>query len=148
MVLFGQRTDTDGQKWFCGGVLITDRHVLTAALCMRPEQAATVVARIGDHDLTTFRDVHHQERNTYSIGAKICAGSRDDKPRDACRGDSGGPLMVELPDGSYRLTGIVSTGVGCDNPEFPGSYTKVSSYIDWILGNLLSTNADNHMTTL
>ncbi|XP_037074919.1 proclotting enzyme-like [Pollicipes pollicipes] len=172
-------------QWFCGGVLITDQHVLTATHCLRTEQAATVAARIGDHDLTTFEDVHHQERNITSIvrhpqchasqndlavvrlqspvqltdavrpiclpladsqhhggatrvvdedvcenayrqapafntifpggfqGTKICAGSRDNKPRDACRGDSGGPLMAQLPDGSYRLIGIVSTGVDC-----------------------------------
>ncbi|XP_037076334.1 proclotting enzyme-like [Pollicipes pollicipes] len=70
-------------------------------------------------------------------GIKICAGSRDDKPWGACRGDSGGPLMVQPPDGPYQLIGIVSTGVGCGSTKFPGTYTKVSSYIDWILGNLI-----------
>lgn len=70
-------------------------------------------------------------------GTKVCALSRDETPRDACPGDSGGPLMAERPDGLYELVGVVSTGVGCGNPDFPGIYTKVSAYVDWILANLI-----------
>ncbi|XP_035777817.1 uncharacterized protein LOC118458944 isoform X2 [Anopheles albimanus] len=54
--------------------------------------------------------------------------------KDACLGDSGGPLQIELSDVSKTipyLTGVVSFGTGCWDGSF-GVYTKVSSYIDWI----------------
>ena len=46
---------------------------------------------------------------------------------DSCQGDSGGPLVC---DG--KLVGIVSFGNGCAKPGFPGVYTKVESYLEWI----------------
>ncbi|XP_023031140.2 trypsin [Drosophila willistoni] len=46
---------------------------------------------------------------------------------DACKGDSGGPLIC-----SDQLSGIVSWGVGCADAGYPGVYTNVSYYIDWI----------------
>lgn len=57
----------------------------------------------------------------------ICAGLKDGG-KDACQGDSDGPGMSD----DHRLIGIVSWGIGCAEPNFPGVFTKVSSYVDWI----------------
>ncbi|XP_072929278.1 transmembrane protease serine 9-like [Epargyreus clarus] len=59
----------------------------------------------------------------------MCAFS---KGKDGCQGDSGGPLLVFEPDGKYVQAGIVSWGIGCADVRYPGVYTKVSQYIDWI----------------
>ena len=63
----------------------------------------------------------------------LCAGD----PRggkDSCRGDSGGPLVAS--DLGYRyLAGIVSWGISCALPDYPGVYTEVSYFSDWIKRN-------------
>ncbi|KAG7258905.1 hypothetical protein CRUP_031162 [Coryphaenoides rupestris] len=56
----------------------------------------------------------------------ICAGSQFGG-KDSCQGDSGGPLIC---DGYFE--GIVSWGISCANPYFPGVYTKVRNYGKWI----------------
>lgn len=64
----------------------------------------------------------------------ICAGY-DAGGYDSCQGDSGGPLFVQNDDGTDTLIGIVSYGVGCATAEYPGVYTKVANYVDWIEQN-------------
>lgn len=39
---------------------------------------------------------------------------------DACIGDSGGPALVQLSDGSYRLAGVASRGLECGKGGFYG----------------------------
>ncbi|KAH8358610.1 hypothetical protein KR093_001251, partial [Drosophila rubida] len=56
--------------------------------------------------------------------------------RDTCRGDSGGPLQLNLPGRRrrhihYHLIGITSYGVFCRS-SFPSVYTRVFTYLDWI----------------
>ena len=68
---------------------------------------------------------------------------------DACSGDSGGPLFVRGPaeDGSHDVqVGIVSFGVECGNPNFPGVYARISEAYDWIGETVCSSSnypADN-----
>ncbi len=64
----------------------------------------------------------------YDAGKMVCAaGSR----RDACAGDSGGPL-TDVVDGVRRQIGIVSWGTGCALRAYPGVYTRVGAYACWI----------------
>uniref|UniRef100_A0A4W5K6X1 trypsin n=1 Tax=Hucho hucho TaxID=62062 RepID=A0A4W5K6X1_9TELE len=51
---------------------------------------------------------------------------------DSCQGDSGGPLVCQDSLGVSYLWGIVSWGEKCGQARFPGVYTKVAHYFDWI----------------
>ncbi|GFU39709.1 proclotting enzyme [Trichonephila clavipes] len=68
--------------------------------------------------------------------ANVCAGDGD---KDACRGDSGGPLMLAHTDGKFYLVGIVSFGKKCANPGVPGVYCRISHFLDWIEQQVEST---------
>ena len=65
----------------------------------------------------------------------FCAGHLENQEKDTCQGDSGGPLVTPIFDRDghprYELAGITSWGIGCAD-GFPGVYTRVSNYVDWI----------------
>lgn len=54
----------------------------------------------------------------------ICAGV---KGKDSCQGDSGGPLVI-----NGTIVGIVSWGLGCAREGYPGVYTSVAYFSDWL----------------
>uniref|UniRef100_A0A182FC41 CLIP domain-containing serine protease n=1 Tax=Anopheles albimanus TaxID=7167 RepID=A0A182FC41_ANOAL len=68
---------------------------------------------------------------------QMCAGG---KYRAAtCQGDSGGPLGFNVRSIGARFVqfGIVSTGANtCGEKSIPGIYTRVSSYMDWIVKHM------------
>ncbi|XP_023344118.1 venom protease isoform X2 [Eurytemora carolleeae] len=75
---------------------------------------------------------------TYFSNGMICAGPPSSQTRrDACQGDSGGPLFTkDLRNGRYYQVGLVSWGLGCAQQEFPGVFSRLSFYWDWIMTQL------------
>ncbi|XP_037071874.1 transmembrane protease serine 11D-like [Pollicipes pollicipes] len=66
----------------------------------------------------------------------LCAGNVDGGV-DACGGDSGGPLACRNGHGPWIATGIVSWGSDqCGQPRYVGVYTRVSSFVDWIVNTI------------
>lgn len=66
-----------------------------------------------------------------SITNDMLCAARDGK--DACQGDSGGPLVIKgsSDEGDVQV-GIVSWGLGCADPNFPGVYSRVATAMDFI----------------
>uniref|UniRef100_H2Y821 Peptidase S1 domain-containing protein n=1 Tax=Ciona savignyi TaxID=51511 RepID=H2Y821_CIOSA len=62
---------------------------------------------------------------------QICAGSNKGGV-DTCQGDSGGPLVCLIGESTWHQVGITSFGKGCGSSQFPGVYTRVAYYADWI----------------
>ena len=63
--------------------------------------------------------------------SQLCAGNLSNGGMDACQGDSGGPLVCD-----DILIGVVSFGYRCGEPNFPGIYSRVGYFIDWINSNM------------
>jgi len=82
------------------------------------------------HDDDVCRNVYGDQAMMDSM---LCAG---DTGKDACQGDSGGPLACKSQSQFNVLCGIVSWGLGCGRDGYPGVYTEVAAFKDWIDGVL------------
>lgn len=72
----------------------------------------------------------------------FCAG--DGKGgKDACIGDSGGPLLV-LQQGEIRQAGIISWGVGCALANTYGFYTRLSQFDAWIKSHIEPQSSEDN----
>ena len=71
-------------------------------------------------NVTNFETCDTKYGNVLDATSELCAASPG---KDSCYGDSGGPIL----DANGTIVGIVSTGIGCAIPQFPGLYSRVSS---------------------
>jgi trypsin len=60
----------------------------------------------------------------FQADSEVCAETLGG---DSCQGDSGGPMFGTLADGRQVQVGIVSYGLGCAVPAFPGVYGEVNN---------------------
>lgn len=66
----------------------------------------------------------------FDASVEICAGVPDGSV-DACQGDSGSPLIVDVT-GTAVLAGLTSVGFECARVGYPGIYTRTSTFLSWI----------------
>ena len=85
------------------------------------------VVKVENIDWELCKEAYH-----YAEKEKICAGIWKYGGKDSCQGDSGGPLWYLNEAEERVLVGIVSSGRGCARPYYPGLYTKVSAFREWI----------------
>jgi len=63
----------------------------------------------------------------------ICAGHKGEGEKDACSGDSGGPLTWRDPKtDEIKLIGAVSWGWECALPDYPGVYADIPELLPWV----------------
>lgn len=87
----------------------------------------------------TCRSAYKRTGAAIDDALQLCAGG--EPLEDSCDGDSGGPLSrPEVGEGGVPrqfLVGIVSFGARrCGTPKLPGVYTRISTYVDWIVDHL------------
>ena len=52
------------------------------------------------------------------------------------KGDSGGPLICTSTDGSDFLAGISSWGLFCGHSDYPGVFSHIKHFKEWIDGEM------------
>ncbi|XP_060657033.1 collagenase-like [Drosophila nasuta] len=77
--------------------------------------------------------VHKYNYAKFFPSSFVCLKSSQGSP---CKGDSGGPLAIRNEDGTSTIVGLTSFGVSetCE-PNMPGIFTRVSSFLQWIKEN-------------
>jgi trypsin len=82
---------------------------------------------------------NHQDNYNGQITQNMLCAKVNGGGKDSCQGDSGGPLTNDVGE----QVGVVSWGVGCADPDFPGVYARVSKAYDWIEKTVCDNNAEH-----
>ncbi|XP_041926839.1 complement factor I-like [Alosa sapidissima] len=81
-------------------------------------------------NVALIENCHEHYPGRYRPGM-MCAGDVEGSV-DSCQGDSGGPLVCQDPSGVSYVWGVVSWGERCGQKGYPGVYSQVAHYYEWI----------------
>ncbi|XP_069688637.1 melanization protease 1-like isoform X2 [Periplaneta americana] len=129
-----QTQNLDGRNLIVAGWGTTEKGISSDVLLEVPVPIMTVAECADKYN----RSSASYKRPITITNSQICAGGVN--AQDSCDGDSGGPLIYK---GEVNLRprfvqyGIVSFGPrSCGLKQFPGVYTRVAFYMDWILSSM------------
>ena len=99
-----------------------------------PEKSSSLELLSAQFQIQDMERCRNSTDYRFNESINFCAGS--DKPGvGICRGDSGGPFVVNMLQGGamkWVALGLVSWGEGCGIYGRYTFYTKLAPYIDWI----------------
>lgn len=86
---------------------------------------------------------HHTKYRSREITENMFCAGYDEGVLDACQGDSGGPMVWKgsQEDSAFTQIGIVSWGQGCARAGYPGVYTRIGRYLNWIIKHVTDNNS-------
>jgi secreted trypsin-like serine protease len=92
---------------------------------------------------TNFAKCNLDYNNELDAASTFCAATPG---KDSCNGDSGGPIL----NANGTIVGIVSLGIGCALPQFPGVYSRVSEADMFIRQGIceMSSNPPDYCDTI
>jgi trypsin len=94
-------------------------------------------------NVVNFTTCDANYNNELDASSTLCAAA---PKKDSCDGDSGGPIL----DMNGTIVGIVSLGIGCALPQFPGVYSRVSEANDFIRQGIceMASNPPDYCKTM
>ncbi|CAG9990693.1 unnamed protein product [Clonostachys byssicola] len=111
----------------------TGSSVTVAGWGLTSENGSGVVSALRKVTVSVIsRATCRSQYGTSSITDAMWCASVPGGGKDACGGDSGGPI-IDASTGV--LQGVVSWGNGCARANYAGVYTRIGNFIDWINAN-------------
>jgi secreted trypsin-like serine protease len=109
------------------------------------EVTPTYPSILRDVELPLQQDANCLESlgTSYDASSMLCAGF-EEGGASSCQGDSGGPLVYN-DSGTWKQIGIVSWGVGCATAGYPGVYTRLAAFSDWVESRINNVFVDEQL---
>ncbi|KAL7520077.1 hypothetical protein ACHAWX_004823 [Stephanocyclus meneghinianus] len=136
---WGDMTIDDLNKRYPDVLMTVDIHVISNEACAN-SSGIYISQEYKNGTILTHTDYQTFTENI--TDNMLCAEAL---AKDTCQGDSGGPLVIQGSNGDGTddiLVGVVSWGVGCGLPDFPGVYARISQSYAWI-NNVVCSRSSN-----